>query len=114
MTATESPNPAADEHTADGHDEAHDEHPSDAKYVVIALILGVLTAFEVATYYVDIGSLLVPALLIMMVTKFSIVALYFMHLKFDSKFANRMFLIGIFLAVAVYAGTLSTFAFFGS
>ena len=40
--------------TEEHNDVVHD-HPSDSKYFQIALILGVLTALEVATYYVDIG-----------------------------------------------------------
>ena len=36
-----------------------------------------------------------------------------MHLRFDSKVATRMFVIGLVLALAVYIGTLATFAFWG-
>jgi cytochrome c oxidase subunit 4 len=93
--------------------EAHGEHehPPDKVYVVIALILAALTGLEIALYYIEVGTAEVPALLALMVTKFVIVALFFMHLKFDGKVASRMFAIGIFLALAVYIGTLSTFAF---
>ena len=95
------------------HDETHD-HPSDGKYIQIALILGVLTAAEVATFYVEdrLGSALVPLLLVMMVVKFFIVAAWFMHLRFDSNLFTRVFVSGIFLATAVYLGFLTTFEFF--
>ena len=39
------------------------EHPSDAKYVQIAILLAALTAAEVSTYFVDIGPILIPALI---------------------------------------------------
>ena len=35
--------------------------------------------------YLDVGPLFLPALLILMATKFLIVVSFFMHLKFDNK-----------------------------
>ncbi len=94
-------------------DETHD-HPSDRKYIQIAVVLGVLTAAEVATFYVEdsLGRALVPILLTMMVVKFFIVAAWFMHLRFDSNLFTRVFVAGIVLAVGVYLAFLSTFEFF--
>jgi cytochrome c oxidase subunit IV len=51
-------------------------------------------------------------LLIMMVIKFFIVVLYFMHVKYDAKVFGRLFYTGIFLAVGVYVAFLATFKFF--
>ncbi|MEX2659320.1 MAG: cytochrome C oxidase subunit IV family protein [Acidimicrobiales bacterium] len=95
------------------HDATHD-HPSDGKYIQIALILAALTAAEVATFYVEdsLGSLLVPILLSMMVVKFFIVAAWFMHLRFDSNLFTRLFLSGLLLATGVYLIFLLTFEFF--
>ncbi len=104
MTATES---AA---TTDAEHDAH-EHPSDWAYVKIALILGAITALEVSTYYVSIGKVLIPSLLVMMVLKFWIVIMYFMHLKFDGKIFRQLFLGGLGLAAVVFVVTLSTFQF---
>ena len=102
-----------------GHRPAHDEriaagehgHPSDATYVKIALILAVVTAAEVGMYYVqeDMSKRLVtPILLVMAAVKFVIVALYFMHLKFDNRVLRRLFTSGLVLAIAVYAIYLLT------
>jgi len=97
------------------HVDAEHDHPSDRTYVGIALILAVITAGEVATYYVEdqLGSALVPILLVMMVAKFAIVAAWFMHLKFDSNLFTRVFVAGIVLAVGVYIAALSAFEYFG-
>ena len=97
------------------HDDTHD-HPSDGKYIQIALILAVITAAEVATFYVEeaLGALLIPVLLAMMVVKFFIVAAWFMHLRFDSNLFTRVFVAGILLATAVYIGFLATFQYFRS
>lgn len=94
-------------------DDTHD-HPSDKKYIQIALLLAVITAAEVATFYVEdsLGPALVPLLLAMMVVKFFIVAAWFMHLRFDSNLFTRVFVAGILLAVGVYLAFLSTFEFF--
>ena len=93
---------------------AEHDHPSDRKYIQIALILAALTAAEVATYYVDIGPLLGPVLITMMIVKFSTVAAYFMHLKFDDSLFTRVFTAGIVLAVAVYLVALTSFHYFSS
>ena len=85
---------------------------STAGYVRIALILAAITALEVSTYYVDFGPFFMPALMIMMVAKFFVVASYFMHLKFDNKIFSWMFYAGLFLAIGVYVAALSTFKFF--
>jgi len=94
------------------HAEEYDEHISDWGYVKVALLLAAITALEVFTYFdsvVDWGSALIPALLVMMVCKFGIVAAYFMHLKFDSPMFTRLFVSGICFAVVVYIIMLLTF-----
>ncbi len=72
------------------HDDHEHDHPTDRKYVIIALILGALTAIEILMFAfeddlprggVKIG------LIALMGVKFWIVGAYFMHLKFD----NRLF-----------------------
>lgn len=92
----------------------HHEHASDRQYVVIAIILAVITAAEVAASYLDLGAFFIPLLLIMMSLKFFIVASFFMHLRFDNKIFSWMFYFGLALALAVYIGTLLTFQFFQS
>jgi cytochrome c oxidase subunit IV len=96
-----------------GSEDEHD-HPSDRTYVGIALILAAITAAEVVTFYVEeqLGSLLAPILIVMMIAKFAIVAAWFMHLKFDSNLFTRVFVAGIVLAVGVYMAALSAFEFF--
>lgn len=92
----------AEEHTA------HD-HPTDGMYVRIALILGVITAAEVGTYFWEdlfgkepTTTALILTLFPMMIAKFAIVCGYFMHLKFDNKIFRRVFVFGLVLATAVY------------
>jgi cytochrome c oxidase subunit 4 len=108
----DSPEPEATEHDppVDTHD-GHHVHP-DVFYVKIALILALLTALEVSTYYVDFGPLFLPTLFVLMSVKFFMVAWFFMHLRDDAKLFGRLFWAGLFLAIAVYVVALATFQYF--
>jgi cytochrome c oxidase subunit IV len=103
---------ATEQHT-ETHDDSHDHGMSDAAYIKIAVILAIITALEVSTYYIDFGPLFMPSLMIMMVAKFVMVASYFMHLKFDSKIFSFLFYAGLGLGLFVYILALATFKFFG-
>ena len=73
-------------HLVDTDDHSHD-HPSDRKYIEIAVILTVITLAEVAIYYIDWmheSGALVPTLIVMSLAKFVTVIGYYMHLKFDA------------------------------
>ena len=101
-------------HADDTHAEAdtHGHDVTDKQYVLIALLLAVLTALEVAATEVDLGAWLVPALLVMMTVKFLTVVSYFMHLKFDNRLFSVMFYIGLAFALTLYPAVLATFHFF--
>jgi len=108
--------PAEEEFRNVAHGEGHEEHPSDLKYVKVALFLAALTALEVATYFWEdlFGSkpsttALVLTLFPMMIIKFGTVILYFMHLKYDNPLFKRVFLFGLILAVIVFFIMLTTF-----
>ena len=97
--------------TQESHEPAEHEgpiHPSDKQYVMIGLILGVLTLIEVGLYYFEIGALNNTALIVLAIGKFALVAMFFMHLKFDRPILRRLFVTGIVLAIAVYMVYLMT------
>lgn len=97
------------EHVEDPH--LH-EHPSPRKYVNIAIILSIVTAVEVAVYYIEaVESFLVPMLAVMAFAKFVLVVAYFMHLRFDSRIFRRFFVTGVLLAFAIFG--IVMWAFFG-
>lgn len=86
----------------------HGAHPGPAEYIKIALTLAAITAIEVTIYYVSaLQGVLVPLLLFLSIVKFSLVALFFMHLKFDSRLFSAMFVVGIMLAVMVFVVVLT-------
>ena len=101
---------------AHGHDEGGHAHPPDAFYWKIGAFLAVLTGIEVTTYWwkdwfglsaANAGKVTGPVLLVLMVIKFSCIAAFFMHLRFDSRMLRRVFIAGILLATFVYAAGLS-------
>jgi cytochrome c oxidase subunit 4 len=95
-------------------DDTGEHHASDALYIQIFVILFVITAAEVSTYFFDMGAWLLPTLIVMMVVKFALVVMFFMHLRFDHKLFSWVFMAGLVLAVAVYIAMLTTFSYWQS
>lgn len=95
-------------------DTEHHDHPTDKKFIEIAVILAVITALETSTYWWPEGAhtLAMITLFACMIVKFAMILLYFMHLKWDSKLFSLLFYLGLGLAVGVYAIALFTFQFF--
>ena len=81
----------------------HAEHASVATYVKIALVLTAVTALEVGVVFVrGLAPIIVPLLLAMATAKFALVALFFMHLRYEPRALASVF-VGP-LAIAVVLG----------
>lgn len=81
---------AAEEHAAG----IEHEHPTWSTYWKVAVILTIITAFEVWVYYIPafVGSrAFVPTLLAMSAIKFAIVVLFYMHLRYDNRLFKVLF-----------------------
>ncbi len=86
-------------------------HPDPWQYVVVAVVLAVITAVEIAVSYMegDIpDGLIVVLLLAMMVMKFFLVASWFMHLRTDQPVFKRLFILGAIAAPLLYIVVLAT------
>ena len=95
-TQTERPHGESREHPA--------VHPTPRQYVQIGVVLAFVTALEVGLYYLNLPrGVLVPNLLALAFIKFALVALWFMHLKFDSHLYRRLFIFGLVLALIVFS-----------
>jgi cytochrome c oxidase subunit IV len=90
----------------------HVSHPSPKEYVRIFLVLVTLTGMEVAAIYQHLGRWLIPTLFVLAGTKFCLVVLWFMHLKFDDKRFSRFFLMGLAGALTLYSIVLLAFRVF--
>ncbi len=84
-------------------------HPTAEVYVQVGVILAVLTALEVAVYYIDaLEGALLGILLVFSTAKFALVALWFMHLRFDSRLFSVLFTGGLVLVAALFFVVLAS------
>ena len=89
----------------------HTGHPTAGMYFKIAIILCVITAIEVGIFYIeDLGHWMIPILTILSLGKCALVAMYYMHLKFDNKLFTILFVVGFVLAAAVVSMLLFLFS----
>lgn len=87
---------------------AESSHAPIGLYLKVAVLLTVLTAIEVAVFYIDaLSSVLAPLLVVLSIGKFALVAAYFMHLKFDARVYSVAFVAGICLAIAIALGIMA-------
>lgn len=95
---------------ADHHD-AHADYPTPKQYWLIALVLGIITAIEVAVPYIEAlnGGPAIFLLIGLGGIKFAMVVALFMHLRFDKPLYRNFFLIGLVGAIAMFAVVLATF-----
>jgi cytochrome c oxidase subunit 4 len=78
------------------------ELPSPSTYIKLAVVLGIFTIVETATYYIHISELIITlALVVFMTCKFVIVVGYYMHLKFESRLLLGIFAGGMAVALAI-------------
>jgi len=108
-------------HSAAGHAEEH-SHPGWQLYVGIAVILFALTALEVGAYEIAergimggfgvfVKEMVVEILLVLSAAKFALVAMFYMHLKQDSKVFSGLFVFPIILAIGMILALLGLFVY---
>ncbi len=105
---------------ADSHGEVYPagdavlhEHPGPAEYVRVAVILATITAVEVAIYYLKFPKYtLIFGLMGLSIVKFTLVAMFFMHLRFDSRVFTAFFAGGLLMTLAAFIAVLSMFRAF--
>lgn len=86
------------------------EHPSWKFYVLIGAILTVITAAEVAVFYIPaLRPVLVPILLVLSAGKFALVVMFFMHLRYDANVFTGVFVAPLSLAVFVVVALIILF-----
>jgi len=104
---------------ANDHARASNDHagPSVATYIKVAILLTIITALEVGVIYIRrLTPILFPLLIVMATAKFTLVALFFMHLRYDPRSLRFLFLgpliVAILLAIAL-ATLTGAFLVFG-
>jgi len=88
-------------------------HATTGTYLRVAAILVMITLIEVGIFYVPtFQTVLVPVLLFLSAVKFTLVVMFYMHLKFDNRFFAFLFGGPLLLGVAVVVSLL--FIFYGA
>ncbi len=93
--------------------ESRHARPGTGTYIVIATLLTVLTALEVAvSYSKPMQPVLMPVLIVLAAAKFSLIVMFYMHLKFDQWAFSVIFLFQLFIAGGVIFSTVMLLAVF--
>lgn len=94
----------------------HQRHPTEkplppvSVYWVVGVILVIVTAVEVAAFYLDVALyILVPIFIVLSLIKFALVIMFFMHLRYDHKIFSTFFMTGVLLACGIFLGLIILF-----
>jgi cytochrome c oxidase subunit 4 len=87
-------------------------HATVKTYIFVAIVLGLITAIEVATLYIPgiPNGLLVSSLLFMSAIKFVLVVGFFMHLKYDHNIMRSFFIGPLVLAILIILALMALFS----
>jgi cytochrome c oxidase subunit 4 len=88
-------------------------HPTTGTYLAVAAVLTVMTLVEVGVFYIPaFRPVLAPVLLVLSATKFSLVVMFYMHLKNDSPLFTAIFTLPLTIAAIVIVALLFLFGVF--
>ena len=91
-------------------DAGNHTHPNWKFYLLIGVTLTVVTAAEVAVFYIPaLRPVLVPILLILSSGKFALVVMFYMHLRYDSQILSAVFVFPLTLAILVVIALIILF-----
>ncbi len=88
------------------------QHPPVRTYLLVAAVLAVITAVEVSLFYITVmARFLAPLLIVLSAAKFSLVVMFFMHLRSDHRAFTGLFVGPLLIAIAI---SLALMALFGA
>jgi cytochrome c oxidase subunit 4 len=77
-------------------------------YIIVFVALAALTALEVTITYLPIPR--IPVLIPLALIKASLVALFYMHLRFDKKVFSVVFVMGLLMGIGLILSLIALFA----
>jgi caa(3)-type oxidase subunit IV len=93
----------------------HAHQAGTRTYLVIGAFLLLLTAMEVVVFYIPaLAGVLVPVLILLAIAKFALVAMFYMHLRFDHRWFSYIFVGPLVIAVLLVVSLLWLFGHIGS
>lgn len=101
-------------HGAEVHHAMEEHHPGPSVYITVAVVLILLTAMEIGVFYAPfLQALLVPLLIILAILKFILVAMFYMHLHYDSRTFAWLFGLPLLLALSLIVAMMLLFIYLG-
>ncbi len=89
-------------------------HVSNSVYLIVGAFLIVLTGMEITVAYVHaLRPVLVPVLIVLAIAKFTLIAMFFMHLKYEKWVLNTAFLFPLTIAIAAFFALIGLFTYLG-
>ncbi len=87
-------------------------HISSTVYLIVGGFLIVLTAMEITVAYIHaLRPVMVPILLVLAVAKFALIAMFFMHLRYEKWIVNTMFVFPLTIALGVFLSLMGLFLY---
>ena len=96
----------------DTHVAKEEQHISSTVYLIVGGFLLVLTAMEISVSYIHaLRPVMVPLLIVLAIAKFALIAMFFMHLRYEKWVINTAFLFPLGIAVLVFCALFGLFTF---
>lgn len=96
----------------DTYVEKEQAHISNAVYLIVGGFLVVLTAMEITVAYIHaLRPVMVPILVILAIAKFALIAMFFMHLRYEKWIVNTIFVFPLTIALGVFLSLMGLFIY---
>jgi cytochrome c oxidase subunit IV len=96
----------------DTYVEKEHQQVSSTVYLIVGGFLIVLTAMEITVSYIHaLRPVMVPLLIVLAMAKFALIALFFMHLRYEKWTLNTMFGFPLVVATVVFVAFLGLFLY---
>jgi cytochrome c oxidase subunit IV len=87
-------------------------HISNSVYLIVGGFLIVLTAMEITVSYIHaLRPVMVPILVVLAIAKFALIAMFFMHLRYEKWVVNTMFVFPLTIALGVFIAMMGLFIY---
>jgi cytochrome c oxidase subunit IV len=92
--------------------EREQHHISNSVYLIVGGFLMVLTAMEITVSYIHaLRPAMVPILVVLAIAKFVLIAMFFMHLRYEKWVVNTMFAFPLTIALGVFLAMMGLFLY---
>jgi cytochrome c oxidase subunit 4 len=96
----------------DTYAERPQAHISNSVYLIVGAFLIVLTAMEITVSYVHaLRPVMVPILVVLAIAKFALIAMFFMHLRYEKWLLNTAFMFPLTIALGVFFSMMGLFLY---